>query len=86
MLLSLVSCPPPEVLNYWCIYKDAASTINFGMDSEDSRTVYCGNLPSKITEELLYELFLQVTIVYNFILIYTIYFRYDLAVIYLSVY
>ncbi|GAB6023120.1 hypothetical protein CHUAL_007206 [Chamberlinius hualienensis] len=28
-------------------------------DSEDSRTLYCGNLSEEVTEELLYELFLQ---------------------------
>ncbi|XP_068632644.1 RNA-binding protein 7 [Battus philenor] len=29
------------------------------MIDEDSRTLWCGNLPEQITEELLYELFLQ---------------------------
>ncbi|XP_055683841.1 RNA-binding protein 7 [Lutzomyia longipalpis] len=29
------------------------------MDSEQSRTLYCGNLSEKVTEEILYELFLQ---------------------------
>lgn len=30
-------------------------------EDHDSRTIHCGNLPQeKITEELLYELFLQV--------------------------
>lgn len=28
--------------------------------SEDSRTIWCGNLSDKVTEEILYELFLQV--------------------------
>ena len=32
------------------------------MASDQSRTVYCGNISPKLTEELLYELFLQVTI------------------------
>lgn len=27
---------------------------------EDARTIYCANLSDKITEEILYELFLQV--------------------------
>ncbi len=30
------------------------------MDEEAERTLYCGNLDSKVTEEMLYELFLQV--------------------------
>lgn len=29
---------------------------------EDSRTIFCGNLSDQVTEELLYELFLQVII------------------------
>jgi RNA-binding protein 7 len=28
---------------------------------EDNRTVWCGNLSEKVTEEILYELFLQVS-------------------------
>ncbi|GLV31800.1 uncharacterized protein CBL_07560 [Carabus blaptoides fortunei] len=31
-----------------------------GEDTEDARTIFCGNLHIKVTEELLYELFLQV--------------------------
>ena len=31
------------------------------MTIEDDRTVYVGNLPDKATEELLWELFLQVS-------------------------
>lgn len=32
-------------------------------DDHDARTIHCGNLnPDKVTEELLYELFLQVCI------------------------
>lgn len=33
-------------------------------DSEDSRTVFCGNLHENVTEALLYELFMQV---FNFL-------------------
>ena len=29
------------------------------MDEEDTRTLWCGNLSEKVTEEILYELFLQ---------------------------
>lgn len=29
------------------------------MDSDDERTIFCGNISEKVTEELLYELFLQ---------------------------
>lgn len=32
------------------------------MSEEDERTLWCGNLAEKVTEELLYELFLQVII------------------------
>lgn len=31
-----------------------------GEDMEDMRTIFCGNLHTKVTEEILYELFLQV--------------------------
>lgn len=30
------------------------------MIEEDNKTIWCGNLPEQVTEELLYELFLQV--------------------------
>lgn len=30
------------------------------MSEEDERTLWCGNLSDKVTEELLYELFVQV--------------------------
>ncbi|XP_022904443.1 RNA-binding protein 7 [Onthophagus taurus] len=30
------------------------------MENEDQRTIFCGNLSTRVTEELLYELFLQV--------------------------
>lgn len=30
------------------------------MDDEKMRTLWCGNLSSRITDEILYELFLQV--------------------------
>ncbi len=32
------------------------------MDDESERTLFCGNLDNRVTEELLYELFLQVCI------------------------
>ena len=31
------------------------------MSEEDERTLWCGNLSEKVTEELLYELFVQVS-------------------------
>lgn len=34
--------------------------------SERSRTIFCGNLSEKVTEELLYELFLQVRNYFNY--------------------
>ena len=33
-----------------------------GDDNEVDRTLWCGNLSDEVTEELLYELFLQVNI------------------------
>lgn len=30
---------------------------------EESRTIFCGNLSDQVTEELLFELFLQVNVV-----------------------
>lgn len=32
------------------------------MIEEDNKTIWCGNLAEQVTEELLYELFLQVCI------------------------
>ena len=32
------------------------------MDDEDIRTIWCGNLSDQVTEDILYELFLQVNI------------------------
>lgn len=32
------------------------------MIEEDNKTVWCGNLPEQVTEEILYELFLQVCV------------------------
>ena len=40
------------------------------MDDEAERTLYCGNLDGRVTEEMLYELFLQVKILCNFFLAY----------------
>lgn len=31
-------------------------------ENKDRRTLYCGNLHENVTEEMLFELFLQVTI------------------------
>lgn len=37
-------------------------SINMGDDDHDARTIHCGNLAQdKITEDILYELFLQVS-------------------------
>lgn len=36
------------------------------MIEEDNKTLWCGNLPEQATEELLYELFLQVSLLVSF--------------------
>lgn len=42
---------------------DNYSDSNFdNMIEEDNKTIWCGNLAEQVTEELLYELFLQVCI------------------------
>lgn len=35
------------------------------MSDEDQRTIYCSNLSEKVDEELIYELFLQVSAAEN---------------------
>jgi len=40
---------------------------------DDARTIYCGNLTDKVTEEILYELFLQVIsiFIYRYYILYS---------------
>lgn len=45
----------------------ASSNVN---SDSDARTIYCSNLSEKVTESLLYELFLQVNIDYLLIIKY----------------
>ena len=37
------------------------------MDDEAERTLYCGNLDSRVTEDILFELFIQVRNVTSFL-------------------
>lgn len=43
------------------VWLNALNTMSEYAD-EDSRTVFCGNISDKVTEALLYELFLQVSL------------------------
>lgn len=37
----------------------------FNMSDDRNRIIYCGNIHDKVTEELLYELFLQVSQIFH---------------------